>query len=121
MNYQPLFDLMTEHGLTLLEGEMEEIVNCVNQLQPTHAAVDELDLEEAAEAYIKNKFGQGRTHDIPQYAKAGYIAGAQTKQSKLVELIEALRSSQYSEKGIKYDDGYYDALTDLLTKLNKEL
>lgn len=32
MNYQPLFDLMTEHGLTLLEGEMDEIINCVKTI-----------------------------------------------------------------------------------------
>ena len=33
MNYQPLFDLMSEHGLTLLEGEMEEIIRAVNEGQ----------------------------------------------------------------------------------------
>lgn len=30
--YQPLFDLMTEHGLTLLQGEMDEIIECVKSL-----------------------------------------------------------------------------------------
>lgn len=33
MNYQPLFDVMSQHGLTLLEGEMEEIVDVVNGMQ----------------------------------------------------------------------------------------
>lgn len=27
--YQPLFELMSDHGLTLLESELYEIVNCV--------------------------------------------------------------------------------------------
>ena len=27
--YQPLFNLMSEHNLTLLEGEMDEIIDCV--------------------------------------------------------------------------------------------
>lgn len=26
MNYDKLFDLMSDHGLTLLEGEMDEII-----------------------------------------------------------------------------------------------
>ena len=30
--YQPLFDLMTEHNLTLLEGEMDEIIECVTKM-----------------------------------------------------------------------------------------
>lgn len=34
MNYQPLFDYMSkEHGLTLLEGEMIEIIKIVNSMQ----------------------------------------------------------------------------------------
>lgn len=33
MNYQPLFDLMSTHGLTLLEGEMQEIIDVVNEMQ----------------------------------------------------------------------------------------
>jgi len=32
MNYQPLFDLMSEHGLTLLEGEMDEIISVVKEM-----------------------------------------------------------------------------------------
>ena len=35
MNYQPLFDLMSQHGLTLLEGEMDEIIRAVNEGQGT--------------------------------------------------------------------------------------
>lgn len=30
--YQPLFDLMMEHGLPLLQGEMDEIIECVKSL-----------------------------------------------------------------------------------------
>lgn len=30
--YQPLFDLMTEHNLTLLEGEMDKIIECVTKM-----------------------------------------------------------------------------------------
>lgn len=34
MNYQKLFDHMSkEHGLTLLEGEMIEIINIVRDLE----------------------------------------------------------------------------------------
>jgi hypothetical protein len=34
MNYQPLFDLMSEEfGLTLLESDMHEIINCVKNLE----------------------------------------------------------------------------------------
>lgn len=34
MNYQPLFDHMSqEHGLTLTEGEMLEIIHVVNKIQ----------------------------------------------------------------------------------------
>lgn len=33
MDYQKLFDLMSEHGLTLLEGEMDEIIETVNEIQ----------------------------------------------------------------------------------------
>lgn len=33
MNYQPLFELMSEHGLTLLESQMDEIVIVVNEMQ----------------------------------------------------------------------------------------
>lgn len=33
-------------------------------------------LEDAAEKYIKNKFGDGAGHDMPQYSKAAYLAGA---------------------------------------------
>ena len=32
MNYQPLFNLMSEHGLTLLEGEMDEIISVVQEM-----------------------------------------------------------------------------------------
>jgi len=30
--YQPLFNLMREHNLTLLEGEMDEIIECVSKM-----------------------------------------------------------------------------------------
>jgi hypothetical protein len=30
--YQPLFNLMSEHNLTLLEGEMDEIIECVTKM-----------------------------------------------------------------------------------------
>ena len=30
--YQPLFDLMTEHNLFLLESEMDEIIAVVNKM-----------------------------------------------------------------------------------------
>lgn len=35
--YQPLFNLMQEHGLILLEGEMQEIIDCVNKMQESEA------------------------------------------------------------------------------------
>lgn len=31
--YQPLFDLMSEHNLTLLEGEMDEIISTVIEME----------------------------------------------------------------------------------------
>lgn len=30
--YQPLFDLMLTHNVKLLEGEMDEIIDCVNKM-----------------------------------------------------------------------------------------
>lgn len=34
MNYQPLYELLDqEHGVTLLENEAQEIINCVLKMQ----------------------------------------------------------------------------------------
>ena len=49
--YQPLFDhLYNEHGLTLLESEMEEIIRVVNEI--TSYPVDSLSLIQAKDAAI---------------------------------------------------------------------
>lgn len=57
MNYQPLFDLMSDHGLTLLEGEMDEIINCVNSLtQLTDTNVAQSDQKEEAKTVEGNQY-----------------------------------------------------------------
>jgi hypothetical protein len=37
IEYQPLFDLMSGHGLILIQSEMDEIISCVKEiLYPNH-------------------------------------------------------------------------------------
>lgn len=53
MDYQKLFDLMSEHGLALLEGEMDEIIETVNEIQQPLKEQGERSGAKTAEDYLK--------------------------------------------------------------------
>jgi len=75
MNYQKLFDYMIdEHGVTLLESDMSEIINIVNEMQqvPKWQPIEELiNLEygDGVWVVVKERAREKWTYDIHQISQ----------------------------------------------------
>ncbi len=89
MNYQPLFDVMSQHGLTLLEGEMEEIIRAVNEGQGTPTDTNKYD---PALYWVMGNHGDVPPQVTPKQKKLTYteIRTLYLRHSNLDSLYNAL-------------------------------
>lgn len=72
MNYQPLFNLMSkEHGLTLVESEMDEIILTVNKMMADSFAIKEMTNSEILERLQTNKISCNHPHQYTESTMGG--------------------------------------------------